>query len=152
MKIHNWEDVIKYFFEKGYRIYSWDYITALRSGDNLHDTWKFLITCLIRGDGLDGIAWDISWTKDYLHDYTDDQIKHKLKEVSKDISQHYIGHNRRGLEVLATYYRDAIKNNHVADLLIELSTKIAMEKDRPEMPKIVRQIVNLLYNTNYPKK
>jgi len=146
MKIHKWEEVIKYFLDKHYNSYLWNYVTALRSGDDTHDVWKFMITTMIRGEGLDSIAWDISWSKDCLREYEDETISYKMSNNFKMTPSHYISHSQRGLESLAIYYRDVIKNDNVADLLKQLSSKIA--DDRIEIPKIVRRIINILYENN----
>ena len=147
MKIHSWEEVIRYFLDKGYKSYLWDYVTALRSGDDVDDIWKIMITCLIRGEGLNGMAWDISWCKDYLDDHeSDDCIEEKLNETFKDISSHYINHSQRGFDSLSIYYRDVIKNKSIAISLKELSRK--MKEDRKEIPKIVSSILNILYKND----
>lgn len=143
MKIHDWKDVIEHFLENGSNDYLWNYITALRSGDDVHDMWKFMVTCIIRGEGLNGMAWDISWTKDCLRNYEDEYIQHKLSNNFKRIPSHCVGHNQRGLESLSVYYKNVIKNEDVANLLNTLSTKLFLERE--QIPKIVRKIINLLY-------
>lgn len=146
MKIHDWRKVIEYFLEKEYYAYLWDYVTALRSGDNAHDIWKSMITCLIRGEGLNSIAWDISSGKECLRLYDDDAIRFRLVESSKKIPIHYFHHSRKGIIALAFYYRERLGNEEVSDLLLKLSEKVT--GGRKEIPDTVRKVINILFEDN----
>ena len=143
MKIHNWKEVIEYFLETKNDEYLWNYVTALRSGDDVHDMWKLMVTSLIRGEGLNDMAWGVSWTKDCLRNYDDEYIKRKLTNPSMKLPSHYVSHIQRGLESLAVYYRDVIKNYIIYSLLKLLSEEMVM--NRKEIPKNVRHIINILY-------
>ena len=66
MKIHTWKEVIRYFLEENDNRNLWNYVTALRSGDTVHDTWKFLITCIIRGEDLDGMGMGYRFNSRFL--------------------------------------------------------------------------------------
>ena len=71
MKIHKWRNVIEYFFDINRDLdFLWDYVTALRGDDNECNVWKYMVTCLIRGRGLNGIAFDIGNCKFYLDNHT----------------------------------------------------------------------------------
>lgn len=145
MEIHSWKEVIRYFLEQNDTRHLWDYVTALRSGDGVHDTWKFLITCLIRGKDLDGMGWDIDTSKDFFNTYGDDYIQDKLNITRVMVSWHYFIHSRMGLSSLAAYYKDVKNDKVIYNLLLRLESKIS-NNDFEDLSSLIRQILNILYN------
>lgn len=144
MKIHSWKEIIKYFLEQDDTRHLWDYVTALRSGDGVHDAWKFLITCLIRGKDLDGMGWDIDIAKDFFKTYDDAYIQHKLNITREMIPWHFLIHSRMGLSGLATYYKDVRDDKVIYNLLLRLESKIS-NNDFEGLSSLVRQILDILY-------
>lgn len=144
MKIHTWKEVIRYFLEQDDNRHLWDYVSALRSGDGVHDTWKFLITSLIRGKDLDGMGWDIDTTKDFFKTYDDVYIQNRLDMTRETIPWHYFIHSRMGLSSLATYYKDVRDDIVIYNLLLRLESKLS-NNDFEGLSSLVRQILNILY-------
>ena len=144
MKVHSWKEIIRYFLEQNDYRNLWDYVTALRGGDGIHDIWKSLITCIIRGKDLNKMGWDVTTTKDLLKCYDNKYIIHKLNVTFGTIPSHFIIHGQMGLSSLAVYYRDAMNNRDMFRLLLTFESKLA-ENDLEGIPSLVRQILKTLY-------
>lgn len=142
MKIHKWKDVIEYFEETKNDHCLWNYVTALRGcdKDNTFDTWKYLITCLIRGKCKR--AFDIEKTKNVLDSTNDSDLVNLLE---KNVSFHWLSHSNDGLVSLGKFYEESMGNQLIHDLLFKLGESLIRPKNRLNIIIKMREIINILY-------
>lgn len=143
MKIHSWKEVIRYFLNHDDDRLLWDYATALRSGDGVPDTWKFMITCLIRGEDVKGFGWDIATAKDFLKCHSDDYIERKMNASYLTVPSHFFIHSHIGLYSLAVYYKEALNNDKICDLLLIFKSKL-ISNDFSGTCSLARKIIEEL--------
>ena len=147
MKMHNWKDVTKYFMDIGEEAETelWDYITGLRGPDNNSDSWKEIITCIIRGECTTAHGIDI--TRSFLSLWNNDAIIKFLNQNIESITSHWFNHCIYALGSLSQYYRDEMNNIKMSDLLSRLIHNLENRsiEDRIDILITVREIVKEFY-------
>ena len=147
MKIHKWEEIIKFFMSNDEQETElWDYITGLRGPDNDAHTWKMMITCIIRGQCAE--AYGIETTRSFLTHQNDDDIINALNKEEVFLSNHWFNHSIFALDNLAIYYNNKMKNTRINDLLCSLSYNLDnryITSERINIVIIVREIIEELY-------
>ena len=146
MIIHDWESVIKYFMDDKKKTILWDYVTGLRGPSSNAESWKKMITCVIRGEC--GEAYGIATTRSFLNRWIDNEIIEFLSEEMEVLSNHWFNHSMFALNSLAKYYSYKIYDSKISNLLCELSYNLEerfVESHRMKIITIVREIIEELY-------
>ena len=146
MKIHNWKTIIKYFMKNKQDSELWDYVTSLRGPDNDTNTWKTIITCMIRGQCT--TAYDIEKTRTFLFFKNDNNISDALNKEMIFLSSHWFNHSIFALECLATYYSNEMNDFKTSSLFYELSYALnnrSTKNEKIKIVRIVREIIEELY-------
>lgn len=144
MKIHNWENVIKFFVENKRETDLWDYVSALRGPDSGSNYWKEMITCIIRGECK--VAFGIDYIMSLLENYNNLELIAFLNE-SIETSHHWFNHSSYALESLSKYYNEVMNNIKMSNLLLQLAYNLEKRgtDDISNIPITVREIVEKLY-------